>query len=111
MSAQAESIEACTPYDDNSMRILVCFGAVLTVTGLVFIGRKSFTKNHLGEKIMLSSLIVLLPAVYFQINRTAMIRVIWYFDCNGITHILIILGIIVLFIGDLILLKRKKRHV
>ena len=112
----AEAFVACAlvvslivspPYNDTHIRILVIAGGALALTGFVLIAVNAFRRFSIGERVMISSLILLLPAAYFQVSRKAFIHCIWYFDCNGIAHILIMLGIIAVFVGVLVCLRRK----
>lgn len=103
----AASFILAPPYNDTYIRILISFGGVLALTGFGLIVKTALQAGRTGEKIMLSSLLLFLPAAYFQIDRSTVIHFIFWFNCNGITHILTILGTIILFLGMMRSIKAK----
>lgn len=100
-------------YNFDSIRLLTAFNTVFALIGFALILKKSFQKGSVGERILFAALLPLLPAAFFQIKRNTAVKIIWYFDHNGITHIFIIIGIIILFVSVVIMLKpkREKEHI
>ncbi|MCQ2478948.1 MAG: hypothetical protein MJ091_07105, partial [Clostridia bacterium] len=96
-------------FSADSIMVMTCFNTVLAIAGFVLLVKRSLKKGNIGERIIISSLVPLLPAAYFQIKRKGFVHIIWDFDQNGISHIFIILGVILVFVGIYVILKRKRK--
>ena len=92
-----------------SIRLLVSSGAILAIVGFVLIIIKATKKGHVGEKLLVASMAIFIPAAYFQIDRAHYMHVGVWFNCDGITHIFLIFGFIAVFIAALIMLKDNKK--
>lgn len=101
------SLFVSPPYNGTHIKILVISGGILALTGFAAILVDSFKKGRIGERIIVASLVFLLPAAYLQFKRTAFVRFIWCFNYNGLAHILIMLGIIAVFVGTMFSLKKR----
>lgn len=94
-------------YNFDSIRLLTVFNTVIALIGFALILIKSFKKGHIGERVLFCALLPMLPAGYFQIKRNTLVKMIWYFDHNGLTHLLIIASIIILFCAVNVCLDKK----
>ena len=99
-----------TVFDRDMIRVFVIVAAVLGLTAFAIMIRCALRKGSVAECIVVSALFPLLAAVYFQIRRAGFVRIIWAFDCNGISHLFIILALCLLFAGSLVALRRTERE-
>ncbi len=97
----------CFQWDD--IRLLTVYDLGLALAGFWMILCEGRKKHRIGERLIVLSLALLLPAAFFQIQRNTLVRFIWYFDHNGLTHLLIIFALIVLFVGVCLCLKPTEK--
>lgn len=79
------------------IRLFVCFAAVLGVLSFAQLAPVAFRRHDAGAAYLFLALAPLLAAVYVQIERTAVIHVIWAFNYNAIAHVFVILAEFVFF--------------
>ncbi len=84
-------------YNLDIIRSFTVFDTVIALISFTLIIIKSCKKGHIGERILFCALLPMLPAGYFQIKRNTLVKMVWYFDHNGLTHLLVILSVLILF--------------
>lgn len=93
----------------DSIMVMTCFNSVIALVGFSFVVKKAIKKGNKSEKLIVSSLIPLLPAAYFQIKRQGFVHIIWDFNHNGISHLLITAGVLILFAAIVVCLKTENK--
>ncbi len=94
-------------YNLDIIRSFTLFDTVIALISFALILIKSLKKGHIGERILFCALLPMLPAGYFQIKRNTLVKMVWYFDHNGLTHLLVILSVLILFFAVNISLNKK----
>lgn len=86
---------------------VICIG-IPGVIAFVFIIRAAFRRGALAEKILSLSLLPLLVVVWLQVRREGLyMKIIWYFDCDGLAHLLLIFSLCIAFFGALLSLRKE----
>lgn len=93
----------------DMIRAFVIVAGVVGIAGFWITVRSAVRREGRADRVMLSALIPLLGALYWQIRREGWVRIIWAFNYNGLAHLYIILALCLLFVASLIALKRTER--
>lgn len=83
----------------QAIKIYAVYAAVVSLTGIALLFRPAFTLKRRPIAWLLASLLPLLPAVYFQLDRRAQFTLFVEFNCDSISHFFIIASEILLFIA------------
>ena len=91
----------------DAIRVYAIYAVIFCLWGFLLVIGSAFKKGRSCERLLFCALIPLLPAAYFQIERKTQVRLIWMFDCNGLTHLGIILAMFLIFAAALCSLSKK----
>lgn len=92
----------------GTIKIFVIYAAIVSLIGFASLIAPALQKKNHAVRIILLALVPLLPTVYVQIKRDAVWHCIWDFNYNGIAHLLIIAGLIILFIASVLRIRQEK---
>lgn len=92
----------------NMIRLYALYGTVLGLWGFWLLVRRAFAPGRRCEKLLLVTILPLLPAAWFQLRRQTLVHFIWDFDHNGLTHLFIIVSMFLLFAAAFTGLKSRE---
>lgn len=83
----------------NPIRVFIIYVFITALSAFGMVIYLAVKKKHSGSQILLCSLLPLLIAGFFQLKREILVHFIWDFNEDGLAHIFIIIGIVIIFVS------------
>lgn len=93
---------------EYAIRVFAAVCGIEAIAGFFFIVKTAARHKKAEHIIMSSSLLFAFPVLYIQVKHDTLVKLFWYFDHNGIAHILLMISVALVFSGAYLSVKKQR---